>query len=203
MVLRTDPKPFSGAPTGEVALEKEFVGAANKGWWIQTPTASGFNVRGARKRSIDLVWESRPSEFRFIELKCNPRTNNPIYAAAELIEYGIFYWIIRSRADLREKLCKDSGRLLETSTTWTLASLLLKLYRPILPSPEQKRKLITLGKRISEGFDRLATTSESTLYSLSSRTVALPRVRDLKELSHFETQSLPSRPCHSNSPSPI
>lgn len=152
--LRTDAKPFTG-PKGEVALEREFVGAANNGWWVQTPTASGFNVRGAGKRSIDLVWETRTSEFRFIELKCNPRTNNPVYAAAELIEYGIFYSAVRSRADLREKLCEKSDRLLGASAIEFRVLAPQSYYDPSLPEPAHKRKLRVLGERISEGFASL------------------------------------------------
>lgn len=147
------------APTGEVALERKLVVQPNEGWWAQIPTSSGFNVRGATKRSIDLVQEIRKDEFRFIELKINPRTNNPIYAAIELIVYGIFYSLIRRNPDLRSKLHEGSSRLLDASAVEFAVFAPWNYYTKSLPTAEDKVKLLRFGKKLSDAVADLGSNT--------------------------------------------
>ncbi len=75
----------------EVALEREVVGVDTSGQWTcQMSTASG--VQGPRlhkRRAIDLVRRTEPDRYRFIELKVD--SDNPLYAAFEILGYGLAY----------------------------------------------------------------------------------------------------------------
>lgn len=88
----TDPR---RTPTdSEVGLERRLVKARLTGdWWNQVPIASGLGL--GRRCSIDLVHERDPDSYDFVELKV--RSNNPIFAAVEILQYG-FVWLL-SRAN--------------------------------------------------------------------------------------------------------
>jgi len=58
------------------------------------PTLSGyFGPRRYKRRSVDLVHELAPGHYRFIELKV--RSDNPLYAAFEVLSYGLTYLLAR------------------------------------------------------------------------------------------------------------
>lgn len=96
-----DPK-FEIAPENrspEVTLEREIVRAARalgrKDWSNQVPIASGIVGGGDRRRAIDLVHQRALGGFDFVELKIE--SDNPIFAAVEILQYG-FVWLL-SRQD--------------------------------------------------------------------------------------------------------
>jgi hypothetical protein len=65
-----------------------------KNWANQVPVASGLagpNCDGSRH--IDLVHKCGDGEYDFIELKID--ANNPLYAAMEILKYGILYIFYR------------------------------------------------------------------------------------------------------------
>lgn len=75
----------------EVALERAVVangGVAN--WTYQMPTASGLHgPRSDKRRSIDLVQRRSADHYVFVELKVN--SDQPLYAAFEILGYGLAY----------------------------------------------------------------------------------------------------------------
>jgi hypothetical protein len=93
----------------EVRLERKIV-ETSADWVNQVPTASGLVDEHSDKRgAIDLVHRLKDDEYEFIELKL--RSDTPLYAAMEILQYGILY--IFSRKD-RKKLGykEDRGPLL-------------------------------------------------------------------------------------------
>ncbi len=80
----------------EVTLERALVSAARSqgrdDWSNQVPIASGMIAGGGdRRRAIDLVHRRGPDAFDFVELKV--RSDNPLYAAVEVLKYG-FVWLL-------------------------------------------------------------------------------------------------------------
>ncbi len=79
----------------EVALEREIVAAdiANQ-WTCQMSTASGIQGPHLNKRrAIDLVRQSAPDQYIFVELKVD--SDNPLYAAFEILSYALAYQYAR------------------------------------------------------------------------------------------------------------
>ena len=74
----------------EVGLERYFIKIADGLWANQVPTSSGLLGPDANKHTkIDMVFKSNKKEFEFIELKIH--SNQPLYAAIEIIGYGMIY----------------------------------------------------------------------------------------------------------------
>jgi hypothetical protein len=93
-----DPKCEMSAhnPSKEVTLERAIVGAAEaqgrKDWSNQVPIGSGLIARGGdRRRAVDLVHRREPDAFDLVELKVE--SDNPLYAAIEILRYG-FAWLL-------------------------------------------------------------------------------------------------------------
>jgi hypothetical protein len=91
----------------EVSLERAIVNipkevwpdAAN--WFNQVPVASGLVDPDAdRRRSIDLVHKCSDKDraYEFIELKV--ASNTPLYAAMEILKYGLLYIFARKHPEL-------------------------------------------------------------------------------------------------------
>jgi hypothetical protein len=80
----------------EVVLERMVVRLLDHTWFNQIPTCSGMVERMEGKRSVDLGHDCGNGEFEFIELKYgtaekNFGTNHPLYAAMEILEYGLLF----------------------------------------------------------------------------------------------------------------
>lgn len=99
---KTSEKNWRWAPQGVISvnnksqekiIEKYIVNKSkgeNSRWANQVPTGSGlFNSNSDKKRAIDLVYKHSEKEFDFIELKI--KSDNPLKAAIELIEYAVLY----------------------------------------------------------------------------------------------------------------
>lgn len=99
---------LKNAAKGEVDLERRISEKAPKRMWAQTPTCSGTNISGARRRSIDLIEDLGNGYFCFIELKTNEKTNNPVFAAVELIQYALFYFIFRNSIELMSRVSMEA-----------------------------------------------------------------------------------------------
>jgi len=85
----------------EVGLERAIVNACERSnrddWSNQVPVASG--VAGSSQdhhRAIDLIQQRGPGHFEFIELKV--ASDNPLYAAFEIIGYVCIWLLSRSEA---------------------------------------------------------------------------------------------------------
>jgi hypothetical protein len=100
----------------EVGLERAIVNIPQELWpdaadWVnQVPTASGLvdpNADGSRR--IDLAHKCGDKEYEFIELKVGSDT--PLYAAMEILKYGILYVFAREHAVTSKHIKKDSELL--------------------------------------------------------------------------------------------
>ena len=77
-------------PSPEVTFERVLVEVANERWANQVPTCSGvFGPDADHRRSIDIVERTGSRSFDFIELKI--RSDTPIFAALEVLDYGVLY----------------------------------------------------------------------------------------------------------------
>lgn len=84
----------------EVGLERALVAACQqfgrKDWWNQVPVASGLlNGSAGKRRAIDLVHRRGPTAYDLVELKL--KSDTPIYAAVEILQYG-FLWLLSRQA---------------------------------------------------------------------------------------------------------
>jgi hypothetical protein len=83
--------------SAEVDLERYLVQARLRPleWWNQIPIASGLG--GGRRQCIDLVHARSAGGYDFVELKV--KSNTPIYAAVEILQYGYFWLLSRVHRD--------------------------------------------------------------------------------------------------------
>ncbi|TAK42666.1 MAG: hypothetical protein EPO29_06220 [Betaproteobacteria bacterium] len=88
----------------EVILEKSIVNIPDEIWsdarcWMnQVPVASGLTRRREGRRAIDLVHRCPDGWYEFIELKVNGRGGSPLFAAMEILQYGVLYIFSRQNA---------------------------------------------------------------------------------------------------------
>jgi hypothetical protein len=87
-----------GNPSREKQLEKAIACHTGDDWVNQVPTSSGVVGSGERHRNLDLVHRRAPGRFEFIELKVN--SDNPLFAAIEIVCYGLVYLCSRRNAGL-------------------------------------------------------------------------------------------------------
>lgn len=84
----------------EVRLERKIVEVGGSHTWsFQMSTMSGvFGDRSHQRRAIDLVHKAGADEYALIELKVG--SNNPVFAAFEVLGYGLAYCQARQHADV-------------------------------------------------------------------------------------------------------
>lgn len=115
--FRCNSEPSAGKKTistkPEVTLERAIIKARRKPslaedeWTYQMPVASGLFGKNTDKSSnIDLVRKQPEGVFDLIELKIG--SNNPLYAAVEILRYGLAYAASRK---LAEKIGYDKTTL--------------------------------------------------------------------------------------------
>ena len=96
----------------EVKLERRIIQLPG-GWFNQVPTASGLVSNHSDKRgSIDLIQRCSDGSYEFIELKIT--SNNPLFAAMEILQYGILYVLARKNKQIRDA-CNEK-ELLQAKT---------------------------------------------------------------------------------------
>ena len=84
----------------EVVLERLIVGGRSENYWVnQVPVASGVAGSGDRRRAIDLVHRCENGWYEFIELKVNEGAGTPLFAAMEILQYGLLYIFSREHAE--------------------------------------------------------------------------------------------------------
>lgn len=97
----------------EVTLERVLVNAFDESLVNQVPTSSGLvGPRQDKVRNIDLILRLNEDEFEFIELKV--ASNNPLYAAMEILRYGLLY--IYTREHMLELNYNNEKILLAANT---------------------------------------------------------------------------------------
>jgi hypothetical protein len=111
----------------EITLERDWVALASKadppragGWANQVPIASGLvGVDADRRRCIDLVhkYEDRcapcQDAYEFIELKTSVASGTPLYAAMEILKYGVVYLFCRTDSEVSKFLAPGNHGLLD------------------------------------------------------------------------------------------
>lgn len=87
----------------EVALEREIVRrGGTDNWSFQMSTMSGvFEAGTHQRRAIDLVHRTGFGTFELIELKVG--SNNPVFAAFEILGYGLAYCCARRHRDIHSQ----------------------------------------------------------------------------------------------------
>lgn len=94
----------------EVTLERAIIEKWPTEWTYQMPVASGlFGSTSDKRRSVDLVYIKGKDNrsFDFVELKI--ASDSPLYAAMEILGYGLVYYA--SRQDTAKNLKYDSKDL--------------------------------------------------------------------------------------------
>ena len=104
---RTVPAIAKRNSSKEKVLEKAVASVLPPAEWAnQVVTASGLSRNsGDGRRNIDLVQRIGQGRFRFIELKIG--SNNPVYAAVELLEYALLYWWLRQHPEFQKEGRED------------------------------------------------------------------------------------------------
>ncbi len=78
----------------EIILERLLVNDPDDTWYNQVPTSSGlFHTYACRRNAIDLVHQLDESCYELIELKVD--SDCPVYAAREILRYGVIYLFTR------------------------------------------------------------------------------------------------------------
>lgn len=80
----------------EVKLERWIVRTKGGDWVNQVPVASGLTRIASGRRAIDLVHRCGKGCYEFIELKIG--ADNPLFAAMEILQYGVLYIFSRENA---------------------------------------------------------------------------------------------------------
>ena len=91
----------------EVRLERAIVELEGMPWANQVPTSSG--LMGAhldKTRNIDLVYDCGNGRYKFVELKVN--SNTPLFAAMEILGYGLIYLFSRLYRNPSDKKMLDA-----------------------------------------------------------------------------------------------
>lgn len=79
-----------GTDSDEVKLERAIAKLDETRWACQMSTSSGIERRRLhQRRAIDLVRRLGPRRYAFVELKTG--SNNPLYAAFEILGYALAY----------------------------------------------------------------------------------------------------------------
>ena len=98
----------------EVALERAIVNVPEEVWpdagcWKnQIPIASGFvGSRADKRRAIDLAYKREDGSYEFIELKVDESGGTPVFAAMEIIQYGLLYVFAREHNEASKFLKRD------------------------------------------------------------------------------------------------
>jgi hypothetical protein len=83
----------------EVYLERMIVKTQEGDDWVnQVPVASGVTSTAGGRRAIDLVHRGKDRWYEFIELKTDHRGGTPLFAAMEILQYGVLYIFSRKYA---------------------------------------------------------------------------------------------------------
>ena len=82
----------------ELRLERAIVASCGESWSNQMPVASGLAGPATDKRAaVDLVYRKDPITYSLIELKID--SNNPLFAAIEILIYGLLFVWSRANQD--------------------------------------------------------------------------------------------------------
>jgi hypothetical protein len=96
---KPNPKIADENKSREVFLERLIIKTQVGADWVnQVPVASGLTSRGDGRRAIDLVHRGENDWYELIELKVDHRGGTPLFAAMEILQYGVLYIFSREKA---------------------------------------------------------------------------------------------------------
>ena len=151
--------------SSEVNLERAIAERWQGTWFYQTPVASGLIGRYAdKRRAIDLVCRTDDECFDFIELKTE--ANTPLFAAFEILLYGLAYLVAR----------QDAGRLLDASNV-SLPLMAARQISLVVLAPDQYYEDIELAwleKKLKEGLSALVTAQNVQRLTMDFRFEQFP-----------------------------
>lgn len=140
--------PSSNNESAEVKLERAIVQNWPDSWTYQMPVASGlFDGHSDKRRAVDLVFDHKDGHFDLVELKI--KSDTPLYAAMEILGYGLIY--LASRTDRAKNLKYKAVDLPVLSASGITLCVL---------TPEgyyAGSHLMWLQDEINDGLKRLAT----------------------------------------------
>ena len=141
-------RPSANNKSVEVKLERAIVEEWPNSWNYQMPIASGlFDEHSDKRRAVDLVFDHQDEHYDLVELKVNMKAGSPLYAAMEILCYGLVYMASRS----------DRAGNLKYNTT-DLPVLRANSITLCVLAPESYFKgsqLMWLQCAINEGLERL------------------------------------------------
>ena len=127
----------------EVVLERWIVRTTDDDWVNQVPVASGLSPSAGGRRAIDLVHRCGNGWYDFIELKVDEGGGTPLFAAMEILQYGVLY--IFSRENARPLGYKEADKELLRA-----AGIHLRVLAPA--KYYERYELSWLEKRINSGL---------------------------------------------------
>lgn len=145
-------QPNSKNESAEVTLERAIAQRWPEKWTYQMPVASGLiDHKSDKRRAIDLVRLGENGGFDFVELKLESDT--PLYAAMEILGYGLVY--LASRIDSAKNLKYGNSASLPVMSATAISLVVL--------APSQyyeKCKLGWLERDLNDGLNDLLAAKE-------------------------------------------
>ncbi|OQW66398.1 MAG: hypothetical protein BVN29_08045 [Nitrospira sp. ST-bin5] len=129
----------------EVCLERLIVQTTNNDWVNQVPIASGLTRSGDRRRAIDLAHRSESNGYELIELKMGKEAGTALFAAMEILQYGIVYMFSRLYA-------KDLGYTVGKKSLLDANRICLQVLAPTEYYDKKRIHLGWLEEEINEGL---------------------------------------------------
>jgi len=136
----------------EVRLERLIVNTTNDDWVNQVPIASGLTRGGDRRRAIDLAYRCGDGSYELIELKVDQKAGSPLFAAMEILQYGLLYVFYREHLKTLEPKPLEA----EKKKLLGAAAIHLKVLAPESYYKNRKDEEYRLGplkKMINEGLE--------------------------------------------------
>lgn len=162
----------------EVWLERRIIQLPGC-WFNQVPTASGLVTEHSDKRgSIDLVHRCGDRSYEFIELKV--ASNNPLFAAMEILQYGILYILARRNKSI-QRACKEKELI-------NAAAIYLRVLAPMEYYENECSEKVDLGwleSEINEGLKRFLK-QESRNLNMDFKFEAFPEYFSLSPFPSVE-----------------
>jgi hypothetical protein len=166
---RDDP-PSPRNKSREVLCERRIVSLQLDEWadaekWVnQVPVASGLTGSNRdKRRCIDLVRRVKDGEYDFVELKIDSDT--PLYAAMEVLVYGLLYIFWRYDARLSEFRVRPNGpEMLKASSIHLIVAAPANYYEKHLAGTKGAQcDLASLAQRINAALFALLEKMQPSL----------------------------------------
>ena len=171
----------------EVILERLIVLTAGDDWTNQVPTCSGLTKAVKprqsfdKRRAIDLAHRFEESWYEFIELKVG--SNTPLYAAMEILQYGLLYVFYRENLTTLEpeKLTKQKKELLGAKGIHLRVLAPESFYYYEKDGRKYKYNLKPLERAINDG---LTASPDARKHGMDFEFQAFPSIFDPRSLPH-------------------